>query len=185
MRVITLAITGLAITGLAIATANAAVAQTTPTSPTAAAAPALAAGASIYDPQGNEIAKVDSVAGANVIVSTGTNKLTIPASSFGAGAKGPVIAATKDQLDAAAAQAATASKAALATALKPGATVTGANGTAIGTVKTVDANLVEVSTPKGAVKLPQTAFAVASGGVTIGMTAAEFDAAVTAVTKPG
>lgn len=178
MRVITLAFTG-----LAIAAATAASAQT-PAAPTAAAAPVLTPGTSIYDPQGVEIAKVDSVSGANVVVSTGTNKVTIPASSFGPGAKGPVIAATKEQLDAAAAQAAMANSAALAAALKPGATVTGANGSPVGTVKTVESGLVELTTPKGPVKLPQDAFAAADGSLKIGMTAAEFDAAVTAATKP-
>ena len=172
----------LVFTGLAFATATAAAAQTA--APFAVARPVLTPGASVYDPQGIEIAKVDSVSGANVVVSTGTNKVTIPASSFGAGAKGATIAATRAQLDAAAAQAAAASNAALAAALKPGATVSGINGSPVGTVKTVEGGLVEVTTPRGAVKLPQTAFAAADGSLKIGMTAAEFDAAVTAATKP-
>ena len=80
-------------------------AATQPSAP-AAAAPAagaatLAAGQAIYGPQGEEVAKVVSVDGANVVITTGTNQATLPASALGTGEKGPTIAYNKEQLNAA------------------------------------------------------------------------------------
>lgn len=69
--------------------------------PATADAGALAAGQTIYGPQGEEVATVVSVADGNAVIDTGTNKATLPASSFGASDKGPTIAYSKDQLNAA------------------------------------------------------------------------------------
>ncbi len=160
---------------LALFAGTAAIAQT---------APKLNVGDTVFDPTGAEVGKIASVTPDAAIVDTGMHKVSIPSTSFGTGARGATLSATKAQVDNFGQQADDAAKAALAAALKPGANVMGANGATVGTVKTVEANLVEVSTPKGAVKLPTTAFATATGGVKIGMTAAEFDAAVTAATKP-
>lgn len=177
MRAIPLALASL------VFAASAAGAQQAPAAPAAAAtpaAPALAAGSKVYDPQGAEIATIDSVAGDNVVVSTGTNKVTIPASSFGTSPNGPVIAATRAQLDAAAAQAAAANKAALDAQLVAGADVRGVSGIVVGKVKSRDESGVLLTTPKGDVRVPLTSFTTASNGAVIGMTAAEFDAAVAA-----
>jgi preprotein translocase subunit YajC len=146
---------------------------------------ALKVGDTIYEVAGGEIGKVTATTTDSVIVDTGAHKVTLPSSSIGAGAKGPVLASTKAQVDAFAQQVDDAAKAALTAALKPGASVTGVNGTPVGTVKSVEAGLVEITTPKGPVKLPQTAFVAQGNSLKIGMTAAEFDAAVTAATKPG
>lgn len=162
--------------GLGLLMGTAAVAQTPP---------AVKVGDTIYEVAGGEVGKVTSLTGDSAIVDTGTHKVTIPTSSFGAGAKGPVLASTKAQVDAFAQQADDAAKASLMAALKPGVSVAGVNGTPVGTVKSVEAGLVEIMTPKGAVKLPQTAFVAQGSSVKIGMTAAEFDAAVTAATTPG
>ena len=156
-----------------------------PATPAVSVAAQLTAGAAIYDPQGVEIAKVDSVSGDSVVVSTGTNKLTIPASSFGVGAKGPVMAATKQQLDDAAAQASAQTKAQLAAKLVPGAEVRGSGGAVIGTIKATDAETVTVAAAKGEVRVPLKAFSASATGVMLGMTAAEFDAAVAAAKTNG
>ncbi|AZI34626.1 hypothetical protein [Caenibius tardaugens] len=71
-----------------------------------AAAPAagsatLAAGQAIFGPQGEEVAKVVSVEGENVVITTGANQATLPASALGTSEKGPTIAYNKDQLNAA------------------------------------------------------------------------------------
>ncbi|PZN92620.1 MAG: hypothetical protein DCF31_15590 [Alphaproteobacteria bacterium] len=181
MRAITLALTSLALVGATAATAQTtAPAAGAPAAPAATAAPMLTPGSKIYDPQGAEIATVDSVSGANVVVSTGTNKLTIPASSFGPGANGPVIAATREQLDAAAAQATAASAAALEQRLVAGTDVHGSGGMVVGKVKSRDDSGVLVTTPKGDVRVPLTSLTADATGLAIGMTAAEFDAAVAA-----
>ncbi len=74
---------------------------TAPTATAPAAAGALAAGQTIYGPQGEEVATVVSVADGNAVIDTGTNKATLPASSFGTSEKGVTIAYGKDQLNAA------------------------------------------------------------------------------------
>lgn len=178
MRAITLALTSLALVGTTAAAAQ--TAAPAAAAPAAAAAPTLTTGSKIYDVQGAEIATVVSVDGANVVVTTGTNKLAIPASSFGVGEKGPVIAATREQLDAAAAQAAAASAAALEQRLVAGTDVHGSGGLVVGKVKSRDDTGVLVTTPKGDVRLPLTSLTTDATGLLIGMTAAEFDAAVAA-----
>lgn len=142
--------------------------------------PAPAVGDTVFDSAGAEVGKVTENSARGTIVDTGTHKVAIPTASFARNAKGLVLAATKAQVDAFGQQAEDAAKAALAAALVPGATVSGINGTPAGTVKSVSGGLVEVTTPKGDVKLPSTAIALVEGGLRIGMTQAEFDAAVTA-----
>jgi len=104
---------------------------------TASVAEQVKPGATIFDTTGTEAATLESVADGLVVVSTGTNKVTLPMTSFAAGTKGPVVSVTKLQLDAAATQAKAQTAAALAAALVAGASVTGTGGNAIGTVKTI------------------------------------------------
>ncbi len=154
-------------------------AQTAP--PPAAQAPSLAAGATVYDPAGDVVGTIDSIVGDIVVVSTGTNKVSLAKNVFGTGPKGPIVATTKAQLDAAATQAAGNAAVALKTKLVTGAQVHGASGTVVGTVKAVVDKFVDLDTPKGAVRLPMTAFTVGTAGeIVIGMTAEQFDAAVAA-----
>lgn len=155
--------------------------------PAAAAAPAASAstrlqpGATIYDTTGAEVAKIESVTDAGVSVDTGTNKLTIPAASFGVGANGPILNATKAQLDAAATQAAASAKAALIAQLTPGAQVRGQAGqTVIGSVKSVTGDLVLIATPEGEVNVPATSFLAGPNGPLLQMSAEDFNKAVAA-----
>jgi preprotein translocase subunit YajC len=62
----------------------------------------IKAGAEVYDPKGGTVGKVESVAADGVVVSTGTVKAKIPASSLGKSDKGLVIAMTKAEFEAAA-----------------------------------------------------------------------------------
>jgi preprotein translocase subunit YajC len=160
--------------GLSLAVATAAGAQTPP----------VKAGDTVFDTSGGEIGKITGMSGDSAIVDTGSHKVAIPANAFGAGAKGPVLSATKAQVDDFGAQADAAAAAALTAALKAGTIVHGINGATLGTVLSVADGLVELQTPKGAVKLPQTAFASDGTALKIGMNEAEFDAAVTAATAP-
>lgn len=72
-----------------------------------AAAPAgdvtaqLTTGAMVYDPQGGQVGTIEAVNGADIVVSTGTTKASIPATSFGRGAMGPMLSLTRAQLEAA------------------------------------------------------------------------------------
>lgn len=149
--------------------------------PPAAQAPSLAPGATVYDPAGGVVGTIESVVGDIVVVSTGSNKVSLAKNVFGTGPKGPIVATTKAQLDAAAAQAAGNAAVALKTKLVPGAPIHGASGSVVGTVKAVVDKFVDLDTPKGAVRLPMTAFTVGTAGeIVIGMTAEQFDAAVAA-----
>ncbi len=58
-------------------------------------------GQTVYDPAGGEVGKITSVEGDTFVIDTGTNTATLAAASLGSGAKGPFIAMTKAQLDAA------------------------------------------------------------------------------------
>lgn len=174
------------LTGVVLAAANIAAAQTPAPNAAPAAAPATAAaqlqpGATVYDTSGAEAAKIESVSGDAVIVDTGTNKLAIPVASFGPGTNGPVLTTTKAQLDAAASQAANEAKAALMAKMVPGTEIRGQSGqTVIGSVKAIEGDLVLVTTPKGDVKVPATAFKAGPTGLLLQMSATDFDAAVAA-----
>ena len=97
---------------LAAATPLAANAQTAPAPQAGAAAPAAGAataaaptvGATVVDTQGNTVGTIASTDGTNAVVDTGTVKAAVPLSSFGTGPKGPTLAMTKAELEAAAGQ---------------------------------------------------------------------------------
>lgn len=165
--------------GLILFASTAAAAQTMAT-----ATPMVKVGDTVYDTSGGEIGKVTEKAGNSAIVDTGSHKVAIPANSFGKGDKGPILSATKAQVDAFGQQADDAAAAALAAAMHPGTTVIGVNGATLGTVTSITDGLVELQTPNGAVKLPEKAFIASGAALKIGMSEAEFDAAVTAATAP-
>ena len=71
-----------------------------PAAPAAQSA-AAKAGDTVYDSSGEVVGTIESVSGANAVISTGTNKATVALSALATGPKGPVIGMTKAQLDAA------------------------------------------------------------------------------------
>ncbi|MGH6807255.1 MAG: hypothetical protein ACREEJ_10495 [Ensifer adhaerens] len=150
-----------------------------------AAAPAatsakLAAGATVYDTSGGVVGTIESVKDDLAVLATEKSKVSIPVASFGAGEKGPVLALTRDQIDAQAgaanAQAAQADEAKKKNQLVAGATVKDPAGGTVGTIKSVDAQHALVDTSKVQVRLPLTAFAAGEDGPIIGMTKDELDA---------
>jgi hypothetical protein len=72
----------------------------------AARAATAKAGDTIYDTAGEAVGTVESVEGSNFVISTGTNKATMPMSALASGPSGPTISMTKAQLNAAIEQAA-------------------------------------------------------------------------------
>lgn len=155
-----------------------ATAQATPT-PAPGAKPVITVGTTVYDPAGGTVGTIEAVSADAVTLSTGTTKVALPASAFGTSEKGTAIGMTKVELEAAAASAAAGASSALKSQLVAGAQVYGQSGeTPIGTVKEAAADLVTLTTPKGDVRLPINGFASSGGKIVIGMTAAEFDAAV-------
>lgn len=149
------------------------------------ASPALAPGTTVYDGHGAEVGRIESVANGNAVVFTGTNRATIPLASFGTSPKGPTLGMTRAELDAAASKAAAAAAEQLRSRLVPGAQVRGTAGAVVATVKTLEGDNVVLSAGKSEVRVPVTGLGLNAQGLFIGMTQAEFDAAVAASTSSG
>lgn len=152
-----------------------AAAQTAP-----AAGAAVTTGATVYDTSGGVVGTVESTDGTNAVVNTGTVKAAIPLTSLGKGAQGPVLAMTKAQLEAAAGQQQAQASAEFKSKLVPGATVYGTGGAQLGTIKSVDASGVTLTTADGDAVLPVTGFGPGPQGILLGMTAAQLKAAMSA-----
>lgn len=167
----------LAAAGLCLGWASVGGAQT---SPPAKAAAAPTVGATVYDAQGAEVGKIESVANGNAVVFTGTSRATIPLASFGSSPKGPTLGMTRAQLDEAASKTAAAATEQLRARLTPGTEVRGTAGAVVATVKALDGDNVVLTTSKGEVRVAITGVGVSAQGVFIGMTQAQFDAAVAA-----
>jgi len=170
MKYLVLALAGSA--GLALP----AFAQATQTpAPAATAAPAaVTAGATVVDTTGAPVGTIESVSGANAVLSTGTAKASIPVASFAKGPNGLVVGITKSDLEAK-----------VAAATKPaeiaaGMAVSGPGGAPVGKVDSVSGDLVTVATANTKAQLPKTAFAQGPNGLVIGMTAEQIDAAAKA-----
>ncbi len=146
----------------------------------AAAKPNFAAGGTVYDTSGGIAGTIAEASADAVVIDTGRNKVAIPPASFGAGEKGPILAMTMAELDAAADGAAAAAKAQLLAALVPGAAVKGSAGQPIGAVEKLDGEFVLLRSEAGKARVPVTALAVDGGALMLGMTAADFTAAVEA-----
>lgn len=161
-------------TSAALSLPQAAMAQATATAP---ASSNLTVGTTIYDPQGGEVGKINSVSGDAIVVDTGAHKATLPRAAFGTGAKGPMVTITKAQIDEQVAAATQKAAAALDAALVAGAEVKGKAGTPIGTVKEVSADKVVIDRPAGPVALARNAVGLGAQGLFISLTAEELDAA--------
>lgn len=160
--------------------------------PAAAATPAkasVATGATVYDTSGNVVGTIESVSGDMALLATDQAKASIPLSSFGAGEKGPVLALTREQINAQAgaamAEAKEAQQEKKMAQLVTGATVKDPAGGVVGTIKSVDAQFAVVDTEKVQVRLPLTAFAAGDTGPVIGLTKAELDAQASAAAGNG
>ncbi len=146
--------------------------------PAVATPPALSAGMIVHDMAGGEVGTIDSLAADSAVIATGTHKVALPVASFGTGARGPVIAMTKAELDAAAAKAAANEAASLRAQMLPGVAVFGSQGNNIGTIKVVEGDFVVLTTAHGDAKLPISSVGSGSKGLTIGMSASDFHAAL-------
>ncbi|WP_394647209.1 hypothetical protein [uncultured Sphingomonas sp.] len=146
----------------------------------ATATASVTTGATVYDTSGGVVGTVESTDGTNAVVNTGTVKAAIPLTSLGKGAQGPVLAMTKAQLEAAAGQQQAQASADFKAKLVPGATVYGTGGAQLGTIKSVDASGVTLTTADGDAVLPVTGFGPGPQGILLGMTAAQLKAAMSA-----
>jgi len=139
----------------------------------AAAFAQVAAGATVYGPDGAAVGTVASVDAGTVMVDTGTYKAPLPATAFGKGDKGPTITVTKAQLDEMMAQQVAAANTARDAKLAAGAAVVSPKGAALGTIKSVDGDAVVLDSPSGPVALKREHFALDANGALIALFTAE------------
>jgi hypothetical protein len=139
----------------------------------AAAFAQVAAGATVYGPDGSAVGTVASVDAGTVMVDTGTYKAPLPENAFGKSDKGPTITVTKTQLDEMMAQQVAAANTARDAKLVAGAAVVSPKGAALGTIKSVDGDAVVLESPSGAVALKREHFALDANGALIALFTAE------------
>lgn len=144
----------------------------------AAATLDLSAGKTIYGPQGNEVGTIVSVAGGNVVVSTGKNQAALPSSSFTAGEKGATIGFTREQLDSAIEAANQKASAALDAALVAGAEVHSSDGVMLGTVSSVEGDNVLVELESGPASFSREQFVTNEKGLMVRLSAAQVAASL-------
>ena len=144
----------------------------------AALAADVKVGATVNDTTGAVVGTIESVSGDVAVLSTGANKVSLPLSSFGQGDKGPIIAMSRAQIDAAAAGAKAGAEAQLKAQLVKGATVYGTGDQVIGTIDAVDPKFVTVAVDDQKAMLPIESFAKGEKGPSIAMSADELKAAV-------
>ncbi len=152
-------------------------AQPTTAPVTGAAAATPTVGAAVSDQSGVPVGTITQINGNVVVIDTGTIKAGVPLAAVGPGPNGGLITTvTKAQLETAAAQ----NAAQLKSLLVAGTSVHASDETtAVGTIKTADAQFVTLTTPKGDVRFPAGAFAARPSGLIVSMTPDQFDAAVT------
>jgi preprotein translocase subunit YajC len=141
---------------------------------TASATASFSAGAKVSDTAGGDVGTISSVDGDYVILKTDKHEVRLPKTSFTAHEGGFIMAMTRDQVNAAVEQ----SLASAAEKIVVGATVTGSQGSTVGTIDALDDQFVTVKLSSGKlVRLPRTGLAPGPNGAVIGMTVAELEAA--------
>jgi hypothetical protein len=170
MKYLVLALAG------SVAMASPAFAQASSATGGAPAASVVTVGASVVDTKGQPVGTIESVSGANAVLSTGTAKAAIPVASFAKGPNGLVIGISKADLEAQVAQATK------PTDITVGMAVSGPKGSPVGKVEAVSGDMVTVATATTRAQLPKAAFAKGQNGLVIGMTADQLNAAAAAKT---
>lgn len=168
------------VTSLALAPSAFAQAAATP-----AAALAPAVGAKVFDTAGAEVGTIKSISGPNFVIDTGKNTATLALASLGTSPKGPIIAMTREQLDAAVEKAEADAAAALAAAITVDAPVHASDGTTVlGKITDVGETDFVMDTGSAPVKMPKTSVAKGANGLMIGMTAEQFAEATKGTATP-
>lgn len=141
---------------------------------TAPAAAGFSAGVKVNDTAGGEVGTIASVDGDYVVLKTDKHEVRLPKTSFTAHEGGFIMGMTRDQLNAAVEQ----SLASAAEKIVVGATVSGAQGAAVGTIDALDDQYATIKLASGKlVRLPRSGLAPGPNGAVIGMTVAELEAA--------
>ena len=127
----------------------------------------VAAGTTVYGPEGNEVGTIESVAEGIATLDTGKHKVGLPLDRFGANAeKQTTVAVTRDQLNQMMDEQLAQAAAQLDAVLVSGTPVVDVNGTALGAVGAVEGEEVTVETEWGAFALKKENFVAGEGTVT-------------------
>lgn len=159
-----------AVAGMALAAA----------SPLAAAQPTNAeaqfiTGTKVVDPQGADVGTVVKIVGETLTVKTDKHEAAMPRSGFVATRDGLVVNMTREQLNAAVES----SLAAAQAKLVPGAVVTGAQGTPVGSIDAIDDQFATLKLLSGKlIKIPRASLGVGPTGGMLGLSAKELEAMV-------
>jgi hypothetical protein len=133
----------------------------------AAPAASLVAGAKVYDENGELVGQIAKVSGNRVAVSIDGNGLVVAKNAFVKSAKGPALKAQKAKIVAVLRQA-EADAAAVDGALKPGAEVRSADGTAVlGNVAALAPQGAVLTTSEGNITMPRAAFFLSEKGLAV------------------
>lgn len=133
----------------------------------AAPAASLVAGAKVYDENGELVGQIAKVSGDRVAVSIDGNGLVVSTKAFVKSAKGPALKAPKAKIVAVLRQA-EADAAAVDGALKPGAEVRSADGTAVlGKVAALAPQGAVLTTSEGTITMPRAAFFLSDRGLAV------------------
>jgi preprotein translocase subunit YajC len=148
----------------------------------AAAQAGFSAGVKVADTKGGPVGTIASVDGDYVVLKTDRHEVRLPKSSFTAHQGGFIMAMTRDELNAEVDRALAGANA----KITAGASVTGSEGAVVGTIESVDDQLVTLKLQSGTlVRLPRTALAPAPSGAAVAMTTAELEAAATGPAEAG
>ncbi|WP_374524520.1 hypothetical protein [Sphingopyxis sp.] len=158
----------LCLAGAALLAGSAAAAQE------ALPAASLAPGTKVYDQNGEEVGKIVRVSGDRIAVSIDGNGLVVPKNAFVKGVKGPALKAPKAKIVAVLRQA-EADAAAVDGALKPGAEVRSADGSAIlGKVTAMAPQGAVLATRAGNITMPRAAFFLSDKGLAVKVNEKQF-----------
>lgn len=146
----------------------------------AAATPAVAkVGAAVIGKDNQPAGTVAEITAQAIVIDTGTNKVPVPVASVGVNPKGLWIGMTRAELDAAFTASTAQAQTSFASQLVPGAMVHGLNNAMLGTVKKVEGQFVDLTTPRGDVRLPLSGFGPGPNGVVqLGLTQEQLYAAM-------
>lgn len=168
----------LCLAGAALSAGHAAQAQE------AAPAASLTPGTKVYDQNGEEIGQIVKVAGDRVAVAIDGNGLVVPKNAFVKTAKGPALKAPKEKILAVLKEA-EADAAAVDGALKPGAEVRSADGTAVlGKVKAMTPRGAVLTSSEGNITMPRAAFFLSEKGLAVKVNKQQFVEGVRAARAP-
>ena len=147
----------------------------------------VAAGATVYGPQGNPVGTIVSVENGQAVIDTGTHKVPLALESYGEGDKGPTITVTKDQLNAMVEEALTKAKAARDAALVVGASVMAADHAPLGKIVEIQGDNIVIARGGDETKkvtLLREYFDASDHGLMARLTNAQIDAAMAGTPAP-